>query len=106
MRILKVEKSNCGWFVRYEYFDWYLLLVALLMESMWIYGVIMPFVDKFNRDGLWFNVLLWTTFAFCLLLAIIQPLALMIGTSRNDWFVTKEKFVKKIKIMVDNQYIS
>lgn len=106
MRILKVEKSNCGWFVRYEHFDWGLLLVALLMESIWIYGAIMPFVDKFNRDGLWFNVLLWFVFASCLLLAIIQPLALIITYDHSDWFVVKEKFVTKIKIMVDNQYIS
>ena len=106
MRILKVEKSNCGWFVRYEHFDWGLLLVALLMESIWVYGISMPFMAEFTDGSLWSRILLWTAFFGSLVLAVFQPLALIIGTDRADWFVTKEKFVKKIKIMVDNQYIS
>lgn len=102
MKILKVEKSNCGWFVRYEHFDWCFLLVALFMESVWVYGISIPFMTEFTDVSLWPRILLWTVFFGSLVLAVFQPLALIIGTYRADWFVTKEKFVTKIKIMVDN----
>ena len=99
MKILEREKTNCGWFIRYEHFDWLMLLTILLLEIIPVYGVITGLQSFSYITKTWEYILSW----FLIVVGIIVALFFLIvfSFSIKDhvfWFVVKEKFVTKITI--------
>jgi len=93
MKVLKTEKSNCGWFIRYEHFDWFTLLAIILIEIIPVYGIIVAVQNT-----------LWILFSFSSIVAFVFMIIIIFsGKDHKFWFVIEEKFVTKITIPYEDE---
>lgn len=96
MKILEKEKTNCGWFIRYETFDWVSLLSFALLMVIPLYGAVVG-IQNINHGHnpviSWIMAVIGTIVLLFILLGFILLLK-----DHKFWFTTKEKFVRKITI--------
>ena len=99
MKLLEIEKTNCGWFIRYEHFDWFTLLSAFLLEIIPVYGVITGFQSFSYVTKTWEYILSWILIVVGALVALTFLMVFVFSIKDHVfWFTVKEKFVTKITI--------
>ncbi|HZJ98604.1 MAG TPA: hypothetical protein VFC79_01275 [Tissierellaceae bacterium] len=99
MKLLEIEKTNCGWFIRYEHFDWFTLLAAFLLEIIPVYGVITGVQSFSYITKTWEYILSWILIVVGALVALTFLMVFVFSIKDHAfWFTIKEKFFTKITI--------
>ena len=87
MKVLKTERTNCGWFISYEHFDCISLLAFISIMLLPVYAIITGIQNRGNHPTVsWALIVMGTVLLLPILLGFV-----MVWKDHKFWFATKEK---------------